>query len=62
MNDILKLGVRLFLFSLIAAAALAVTNEVTKGPIAEQKLAAQKPGTEECRRDSRDHDGRKKKT
>ena len=42
MNDILKLGVRLFLFSLIAAAALAVTNEVTKGPIAEQKLAAKK--------------------
>ena len=42
MNDIIKLGLRLFLFSLIAAAALAVTNEVTKGPIAEQKLAAKK--------------------
>ena len=40
MNKILKLGFRLFLFSLIAAAALAVTNEITKGPIAEQKLAA----------------------
>ena len=26
----------------IAAVALAVTNEVTKGPIAEQKLAAKK--------------------
>ena len=42
MGDIIKLAVRLFIFSLIAAIGLAVTNEVTKGPIAEQKLAAQK--------------------
>ena len=42
MNEILKLGLRLFIFSLVAAAALAVTNEVTKGPIAEQKLAAKR--------------------
>jgi len=37
-NMIVKLGVRLFLFCLIAAIALAITNEVTKGPIAEQAL------------------------
>ena len=42
MGDIIKLAVRLFIFSLVAAVGLAVTNEVTKGPIAEQKLAAQK--------------------
>ena len=46
MNEILKLGFRLFLFSLIAAAALAVTNEVTKGPIAEQKMAAKRAALE----------------
>ena len=42
MGDIMKLAVRLFIFSLVAAIGLAVTNEVTKGPIAEQKIAAQK--------------------
>ena len=42
MGDIIKLAVRLFIFSLVAAVGLAVTNEVTKGPIAEQKIAAQK--------------------
>ena len=42
MGDIIKLAIPLFIFSLIAAIGLAVTNEVTKGPIAEQKLAAQK--------------------
>jgi len=42
MRDIMKLAVRLFIFSLVAAIGLAVTNEVTKGPIAEQKIAAQK--------------------
>lgn len=36
MREIMKLGFRLFLFSLIAAVALAATNEVTKGPIARQ--------------------------
>ena len=36
MREIMKLGLRLFLFSLIAAIALAATNEVTKGPIARQ--------------------------
>lgn len=42
MRDIIKLALRLFIFSLVAAVALAVTNEITKGPIAEQKIAAQK--------------------
>ena len=42
MGDIIKLAVRLFIFSLVAAIGLAVTNEVTKGPIAEQAMAAQK--------------------
>ena len=42
MGDIMKLAIRLFIFSLVAAVGLAVTNEVTKGPIAEQKIAAQK--------------------
>ncbi len=46
MNDILKLGFRLFIFALVAAAGLAVTNEVTKGPIAEQKLAAKRAALE----------------
>ena len=40
MRDIIKLALRLFIFSLVAAVALALTNEVTKGPIAEQALAA----------------------
>ena len=42
MRDIMKLGLRLFLFALVASALLAMTNEVTKGPIAEQKLAAKR--------------------
>ena len=42
MGDIVKLAVRLFIFSLAAAVLLGITNEVTKGPIAEQKIAAQK--------------------
>ena len=42
MRDIIKLAVRLFVFSLVAAVLLALTYEVTKGPIAEQKIAAQK--------------------
>ena len=46
MRDILKLAIRLFIFSCVAAVALAVTNEVTKGPIAEQKIAAQKAALE----------------
>ncbi|MBQ7886296.1 MAG: FMN-binding protein [Clostridia bacterium] len=40
MGDIFKLALRLFIFSLVAAVALAMTNEVTKGPIEAQKLAA----------------------
>jgi len=40
MGDIVKLAIRLFVFSLVAAVALAMTNEVTKGPIEAQKLAA----------------------
>ena len=40
MGDIVKLALRLFVFALVAAVALALTNEVTKGPIEKQKLAA----------------------
>ncbi len=40
MGDIVKLALRLFVFALVAAVALALTNEVTKGPIEAQKLAA----------------------
>ena len=40
MGDIFKLALRLFVFALVAAVALACTNEVTKGPIEAQKLAA----------------------
>ena len=40
MGDIFKLALRLFVFALVAAVALALTNEVTKGPIEAQKLAA----------------------
>ena len=40
MRDVTKLGLRLFIFTLIAALALAVTNEITSGPIAQQELAA----------------------
>ena len=42
MGDIVKLAVRLFIFSLAAAVLLGITNEVTKEPIAQQKIAAQK--------------------
>ena len=42
MRDIIKLAVRLFVFSLVAAVLLALTYEGTKGRIAEQKIAAQK--------------------
>ena len=40
MRDIGKLALRLFLFAFVAAAALGITNEVTKGPIEQQKIAA----------------------
>ena len=40
MGDIFKLALRLFIFAFVAAVALALTNEVTKGPIEAQKLAA----------------------
>jgi len=40
MGDIFKLALRLFVFALVAALALGATNEVTKGPIEAQKLAA----------------------
>ena len=40
MGDIFKLAIRLFTFALVASVALAVTNEVTKGPIEAQKLAS----------------------
>ena len=40
MGDIVKLALRLFIFALVASVLLAVTNEVTKGPIEQQKLAS----------------------
>ena len=40
MGDIVKLALRLFIFALVASVLLAVTNEVTKGPIKQQKLAS----------------------
>ena len=42
MGDIVKLALRLFIFALVASVLLAVTNEVTKGPIEQQKLAVSK--------------------
>ena len=33
MGDIVKLALRLFIFALVASVLLAITNEVTKGPI-----------------------------
>ena len=41
MGDIFKLALRLFVFALVAAVLLAMTNEVTKGPIEKQKMASQ---------------------
>ena len=40
MGDIVKLALRLFIFALVASVLLAVTNEVTKEPIEQQKLAS----------------------
>ena len=40
MPETLKLGLKLFVISAVAALALAVTNEVTKGPIKQQEIAA----------------------
>ena len=40
MGDIMKLALRLFIFALVASVLLAITNEVTKGPIEAQKLAS----------------------
>lgn len=40
MRDIVKLGGRLLLFSLVAALLLGATNMITKGPIEEQKVKA----------------------
>ena len=40
MGDIVKLALRLFIFALVASVLSAVTNEVTKGPIEQQKLAS----------------------
>ena len=40
MGGIVKLALRLFIFALVASVLLAVTNEVTKGPIEQQKLAS----------------------
>ncbi|MDL2206867.1 RnfABCDGE type electron transport complex subunit G [Eubacteriales bacterium OttesenSCG-928-N13] len=38
MRETLKLSLRLFLFALVAALALAATNEITKDPIARQAV------------------------
>ena len=40
MGDIVKLALRLFIFAFVASVLLAITNEVTKGPIEAQKLAS----------------------
>ena len=40
MGDIVKLALRLFIFALVASVLLAITNEVTKGPIEAQKQIA----------------------
>ena len=40
MGDIVKLALRLFIFAFVASVLLAMTNEVTKGPIEAQKLAS----------------------
>lgn len=39
MGDTIKVALRLFLFALIAGVLLAATNEITRGPIAEQAVA-----------------------
>lgn len=41
MREILKLGGKLLLIALIAGLALGVTNEITKGPIAQQAAASE---------------------
>ena len=40
MGDIVKLALRLFIFAFVASVLLAMTNEVTKGPIEALKLAS----------------------
>ncbi|MDO4493111.1 MAG: RnfABCDGE type electron transport complex subunit G [Clostridia bacterium] len=40
MPEIAKLGLKLFLLAAVAGLALGITNEVTKGPIEKQKIAA----------------------
>ena len=40
MRDIVRLALRLFIFAFVAAALLGITNEVTKGPIEAQAIAA----------------------
>jgi len=39
MREIMKLGAKLLIISLVAGLALGVTNAVTAGPIAEQRIA-----------------------
>ena len=39
MREIMKLGAKLLIISLVAGLALGVTNAVTQGPIAEQRIA-----------------------
>ena len=40
MREILKLGGKLLLLTAVAGLALGLTNAITKGPIAEQAIAA----------------------
>lgn len=40
MPEIAKLGLKLFLLAAVAGLALGITNEVTRGPIEKQKIAA----------------------
>ncbi|GAB6109608.1 RnfABCDGE type electron transport complex subunit G [Fusibacter bizertensis] len=47
MKDILKTGIILFVICVVAALGLAFTNEVTKGPIAEQRFLANEQAKKE---------------
>ena len=47
MKEIIKLGLKLLLICLVSASLLAVTNEMTKGPIQAQRDAASQAARQE---------------
>lgn len=47
MGEIMKLGAKLLLICLVSASLLAVTNEMTKGPIQDQRDAASQAARQE---------------